>query len=926
MNTAKKLIEKLKSKKAKIAVIGLGYVGLPLAIEKAKDGFTVIGIDRNIDRVNKVNRGICYIPDVVEEGMDKLVKKGRLKAVNNFRVLRNVDAICICVPTPLDENKDPDISYIKYVTKEIAKYLRKGQLVSLESTTYPGTTEEIVLPALQKSGLKVGRDFFLCFSPERVDPGNKTFKLKNTPKIVGGVTPVCGIVAKTLYGQIIDNVKVVSSPKVAEMEKLLENIFRSVNIALVNEIAILCKKMGIDVWEVVDAASTKPYGFMPFYPGPGIGGHCLSKDEVIFIKDNDNNIQTVKIGEFVGDLDNKYSVLNHKLKDISLFKPCNVQALSYDMKNNSFEYKDIQLMSKRAYNGEMRLIHTEDGRKISVTDKHPMLIYDTKNGLMIKMAKDIQKGDRLPINLSLPEENGLYQHKIDLIEYFKQNREKSGGLRIKFLDINLKKNKEILYPFLRKYSKNYNYKDFFLSNSLPFSAFIDIENANVIPINRESLLLCTGRGPSYNNIKAIIVLNEDFMRLLGYYLSEGCITIEKKTIRTRFTFNRKEQYIIKDLENILDKIKIKYSVYKSKVYQADCLKVSSKVFGILIKDILKCGNDSYSMKIPSICFNTPSSYRSALLSGILRGDAGVNHSRGKMSYIKNNKHYNSRYNTASIEYFTISPILYQQVIVLAQSLGFIPSFKKDGKTVRFYGYEQLKEMKPLFLGDKKNKIDDYIAYNEKVLKNKTFKRHGSFASVGVKEITSKQGEEVYSMEIADTNTFITSYGIITHNCIPLDPIYLAWKAKKYDFRTEFIELAAKINEAMPEYVVRLVVDGLNKRGKSIKDSKILVLGAAYKKDINDWRESPSLKIIELLKKQNARVFYNDPYIPSVKIKDKIWKSTKLSKEIIKKADCVLIATDHSCYNYADIVKDAKLIVDARGATRKFKMEDKIIML
>ncbi|OGF47114.1 MAG: UDP-N-acetyl-D-glucosamine dehydrogenase [Candidatus Firestonebacteria bacterium RIFOXYC2_FULL_39_67] len=427
MKTSETLIAKLKSKKARIAVIGLGYVGLPLAVEKAKMGFSVAGLDVNKVRVDMVNKGECYIPDVVDGALGELVKAGKLRATMDFSVLNNVDAICICVPTPLDENKDPDISYIKSTTKQVAKYLHKGQLVSLESTTYPGTTEEIMLPELEKTGLKVGKDFFLVFSPERVDPGNRQFNLKNTPKVIGGVTKTCSEVAKHLYGQIIDNIMIVSSPKVAEMEKLLENIYRSVNIALVNELAMLSKKMGIDMWEVVDAAATKPYGFMAFYPGPGIGGHC----------------------------------------------------------------------------------------------------------------------------------------------------------------------------------------------------------------------------------------------------------------------------------------------------------------------------------------------------------------------------------------------------------------------------------------------------------------------------------------------------------IPLDPIYLSWKAKKYDFRTEFIELAAKINENMPEYVIRLTVDALNKQGKSIKAAKVVLLGMAYKKDINDWRESPSFKLFEILKSFKAKVVYHDPFIPAVKIAGKMEKSVKLTDALIKSADCLLIATNHTCFDYKKMIKTAKLIVDTRGATRKF---------
>jgi len=272
------LRERIKSKKAKIGVIGLGYVGLPLAVEFAKAGFEVVGLEQNLKRQEKVNRGESYVTDVSSADLQAVVKVKRLKAIADFSVLKKADAICICVPTPLDKNKQPDISYVKSVANHLSKTICRGQLIILESTTYPGTTEEIILPKLEASGLKVGRDFFLAFSPERVDPGNKKFKTKDIPKVVGGVTPRCTELAVALYSQIIAKVYPVSSPRVAEMEKLLENVFRSVNIALVNEMAVLCKKMKIDIWEVIEAAKTKPYGFMPFYPGPGLGGHCIPLD------------------------------------------------------------------------------------------------------------------------------------------------------------------------------------------------------------------------------------------------------------------------------------------------------------------------------------------------------------------------------------------------------------------------------------------------------------------------------------------------------------------------------------------------------------------------------------------------------------------------------------------------------------------------
>ena len=273
-----KLKDKILNKKAKIGIVGLGYVGLPLAVEFAKVGFSVIGIEQSPKRMKQVNKGENYISDVEQRELEEVVNQKHLKATGEFNQLKKVDAICICVPTPLDKNKQPNISYVKSVTQQLSKIIKKGQLVILESTTYPGTTEEIILPKLEAAGLKVGKDFFLAFSPERVDPGNKKFKTKDIPKVVGGVTAACTEIASLLYSQIMPEVFSVSSPRVAEMEKLLENVFRSVNIALVNEMAILCKKIKIDIWEVIEAAKTKPYGFMPFYPGPGLGGHCIPLD------------------------------------------------------------------------------------------------------------------------------------------------------------------------------------------------------------------------------------------------------------------------------------------------------------------------------------------------------------------------------------------------------------------------------------------------------------------------------------------------------------------------------------------------------------------------------------------------------------------------------------------------------------------------
>jgi UDP-N-acetyl-D-glucosamine dehydrogenase len=269
---------RINSGEARVGILGLGYVGLPLAVEFGTAGLKVTGFDLSESKVNSLNKGESYIQDVETSRLKALVDKGLCRATTDFTKIRECDALIICVPTPLSKTKDPDLSMVVSATRKIADNMRAGQLVVLESTTYPGTTDELILPMLSEKGLKAGTDFFLAFSPERVDPGNPKFHTHNTPKVIGGMTPSCGDAAKTLYSKAIEKIIVVSSPRAAEMVKLLENTFRSVNIGLVNEVALMCRRLDVSVWEVIDAAATKPFGFMPFYPGPGLGGHCIPID------------------------------------------------------------------------------------------------------------------------------------------------------------------------------------------------------------------------------------------------------------------------------------------------------------------------------------------------------------------------------------------------------------------------------------------------------------------------------------------------------------------------------------------------------------------------------------------------------------------------------------------------------------------------
>ena len=434
MGKVEELKKKIDRKELKIGIIGLGYVGLPLAVEFAKAGFDTVGIDIDPKKVSTINRGESYIPDVPSDEVKQLVEMQKLKATQDYSEIEAIDAIFVCVPTPLSKTKDPDMRFVIQAVKSIKDRLREGHIISLESTTYPGTTEEIVQPILEESGLKAGKDFYLAFSPERIDPGNKKFTVKNTPKVVGGVNPDSTEIVAYLYSKIINRVVKVSSPKAAEMTKLLENTFRSVNIALVNEFAIMCDILGIDVWEVIDAASTKPFGFMKFYPGPGIGGHCIPIDPLYLswkLKTLNYNARFIELASEINTNMPRYVVqkiadaLNEKQKSIKGSKIL-ILGIAYKKDINDLRESPaidiIRLLEEKgAYveyndpyvpnamiNGKMResanltkeLLESFDCVVITTDHsnydyefiaRHAKLIVDTKNALK-KVPMDIKEG------------------------------------------------------------------------------------------------------------------------------------------------------------------------------------------------------------------------------------------------------------------------------------------------------------------------------------------------------------------------------------------------------------------------------------------------------------------------------------------------------------------------------------------------------
>jgi nucleotide sugar dehydrogenase len=601
----------ISDKNAKIGVIGLGYVGLPLIVEFALKGFQGIGFEVDQKKADEINAGNSYIVDVTSENVKKCVESGNLKVTTNFSELNICDVIIICVPTPLRKTKDPDMSYILAAGEQIQKYMRRGQLIILESTTYPGTTDEILQPMFEEKGFRLDEDFLLAFSPERVDPGNPQFQTHNIPKVVGGVSKDSGEIASYLYSQIVENVHLVSSARVAEACKLWENTFRAINIGMANEMAKVCNALGIDTWEVVRAAATKPFGFMPFYPGPGIGGHCLVGKETVIVRDEKGERVENLAGLFEKETaKNRVRRFEVHGSDV-IYKP-NLQTLSVDMKTNERTWKPVEYLFRRKTDAATVTITTSDNRQVTVTDLHPMLVADENGSLQQVFAKDIQMGMHLPIDS-------------------------------KFVSM------------IKKYFKK-----------------------------------------------------------LG-----DLITVPVKSIEISLT------------------------------------------------------------------------------------------------------------------------------------------------------------KKPI---------------------------------------------EVFSVEVEGNHTFATSYGIFVHNCIPLDPHYLSWKARQHGFDSQFISLAEQVNSGMPKYVVKLVADGLNDESKAVKGSKVLILGVAYKKDIDDMRESPALSVIDLLRSRGAEVVYHDPFVPEVHF-DHAYTigdgeplyNMDLTDDLIKSSDCVVICTEHSGVDYNRVCELAPVIVDTRNA-------------
>jgi len=860
----KDLIRKIDNREFVVGVLGLGYVGQPLAETFLHAGFTVIGIDLSEETVTRVSKELA-------------VHETRFKATTDLNQLPNCDAVLICVPTPLGANKQPDLHAVCQAGMEIGTRLRKGQLVVLESTTYPGTTREVLLPILDQgrcyhsiqmgtSEMMPGEEWFVAYSPERVDPG-RDILLKDVPKVVGGIERNSYELAKTLYAAAFREVVGVSNAETAEAVKLQENIYRAVNIALVNELKCIFNDMSIpeipiDIWEVIQAASTKPYGFQAFYPGPGVGGHCFPGTEWVLLRRNG----ITELTQFEKLWESGYTDVLETL--------------------GTEGWKPINTVTRRLYTGDLYSIKTGYGRRLTVTDEHPILLAQDET----VFAKDLIVGEFIPLS---PTCKG---QKRDVVPF---------NLLSTVPDAIARKMKVIHPESWQNYRQQiygatespFKYDWVTRSSGIPLDLYRELVGQGSIP-EQENLMIATGKGKSFQICPATIQPTPAVFRMIGYYLAEGCIT-EDESLRTRWTFSHLKEEALEDLCITLTQIGLRWSRYdQDNSYH---IKVSSEVFGRWLRDGLQCGTDCYSKQLPTGFLDLPKDLTLSLLAGLIRGDGSLGIKRDKGT---------------EISFFSVSEQLAREVAYLLQTQGIHASFGRkttqDGLNLRIFGDEALDQLEEVLVPSKEAQLrrtqsQKVVPYRKShVLEN--IKGRVCTPVRGI-EKTSVRDFPVFSIE-TEGHILTAGDNLLVHNCIPLDPYYLSWKAREVGWPTRFIELAGEINDAMPDYVIQRTMLALNERGKALKGSKILVLGIAYKPDVADARESPGTCIFHKFRKLGAETWYDDPHVKQM---DNDQSYTLLEDApALKEFDAVVIVTAHTAYDWTEIQAQAQLIVDTRN--------------
>ena len=939
--------ESLVSREDKLAVVGLGYVGLPLAVHLSKH-FEVVGYDLKEERIKELESG----HDRTLEISDNDLASAKMLYTSNPEELSRCRLIVVAVPTPIDKYRIPDLTPLHGASTIVGKHLVKGSCVVFESTVYPGATEEECVPIMeQESCLKFGKDFTVGYSPERINPGDKVRTLENIVKIVSGSDPDTLTLLSGVYGKIVKaGLHQTSSIKVAEAAKVIENTQRDLNIALMNELSMIFDKMGIDTLEVLEAAGTK-WNFLPFRPGL-VGGHCLSKNQLIFAK-TDQGFKTLEIETLYHscrEVANAAEARNCAIPEAeirqavgcefpvsyekeagprlrviessdtvdSLKFPKNLEILSYDLDSKTAVFKKVGLLTKRKYSNLIQFT-TSTNQKIRVSDDHPMIV--SKSGSFnVKLAKDVTLSDKFVINTRLPELD--VPANLDIIALLNENILEN--VRVKPVSKQFRDYREVLS--IQKHT-GINASNFYENNYLPLDVYLELEGKGVMPIKREEIFLATGRGPSYNQIKAVIPIDGDFARLIGYYLSEGCIT-KDKSYRTRWTFNSSEHESIEDVCQCISQLGCSYSVWHSKVDKASHIKLSSKLFGRLLLDVLGCGKDSYDANVPDFLLYAPQEIKENLLKGLLRGDGGVKLTlMDSRYYVKNDKTYTSRNCGCEVSYFSISKKLFQQTILLLQDYGVTASFDKKRPLLCIHGHKNLSKLRNMFLGDKHEKIESYFANKVRFVRSGKYAVSDGFMTVDLKAIRKTGDDYVYSLEVRDTETIISDYGLILHNCIGVDPYYLTFKSESMGYHPEMILSGRRINDGMGKFIAERTVKMLIGLGKQVRRAKIAILGITFKENVPDLRNTKVVDMISELEEYEIDVLVHDPLADPEEAK-KYYGVKLIKMEDLAGVDGVIIAVIHDAYRELGLskivrlcTKGASVVIDLKGAFSPTEAKD-----
>ena len=802
----------------RIGIVGLGYVGLPLCVEFAKKHGFVIGYDINEERVNELLNNYDRTNEISSEELKKIKEKSNTPIyTTNSESLMDCNVIIVTVPTPIDEYKKPDLRPLISATKEINEWIQPKTLVIYESTVFPSCTEDVCIPIFEKSGLKLNEYFWVGYSPERINPGDKVNTLTTIEKVISASNDEALDMVDKLYKSI--DIKTHRAPniKVAEMSKAIENAQRDLNISFANEVALFCDKLDIDTQDVMDAAGTK-WNFLSFKAGL-VGGHCLDEKEFVTILHNDE-LKNITIKEL-------YALFIDNNETIKI--------LSYNEQNNKTEYNNIETVTKTNHKRKIEFRFTNGGY-LTTSTKHPFLVKE-KNGLIQKFAEDIKKEDLIPIITSYPKRE--FNNEINLIDFIVEKRvELIPKIRVKIKNDKWKNHKfYVSKKYLNTKVSNFIYWDY-----LPLDKYLLIRD--MVSIDEKNIILVSGRGKmSSSQINAIIDFNNDFSRLIGYYLSEGCIS---EGYKIRITINKQENELLNDIKNIICDLGTSLSIYKDKTYNAQTIKISNRIIGEYF-NYLGLGKDSYDAKIPNIIFeNSNDNIRINLLKGLFSGDGGVDSKHSK-----------------NVNYFTISNKMYQQIILMLHDFKFNPYSEQRLGLFTINSLKDLEVMTDWFTDDKKIRINELVENKTKrIINNKNYHYDDELNLIFVKpyEIENIECDDfLYSMEVENVNNFITTNGILTHNCISVDPYYLIHKAEELDMHLSVIASGRRVNDYMPKHVASTMIKKMISTNVDMNKAKILVMGITFKENVPDLRNSKVIDVVKELETYNIPIDVYDPH-------------------------------------------------------------------